>query len=89
MRPYRVPTAVAAQVLGKSEDYVRWGLREGRLPIGNGQKRGKERWSYYISPHLLMQYTGIPEAELRRLIDEYHEERRSLYAAAFPRKKRA
>ena len=51
--PRKVPTAVAARILGKSENFIRFGLQQGRLPFGSAVKTAKDRWSYHISPLLL------------------------------------
>lgn len=52
-----VPTKVAAKVMGKSEMYVREGIEQGWLPIGNCQRNGA-RCNPYISPMLFWKYTG-------------------------------
>lgn len=53
----RMTVEDAARVLGVSPQFVRRGLQQGRLPIGAAVK-GKSRWSYHISEHLLEQYNG-------------------------------
>lgn len=53
----RVTVREAARRIGASEEYVRAGLRQGRLPIGSAVKRGK-RWAYNVSGHLLDAYAG-------------------------------
>ena len=67
-----VPTYVAATLIGKSEDYIRWGLQQERLPIGRAVRsmRGS-RWSYYISPVLLSEFTGIAVDVINRLAAEH------------------
>lgn len=60
-----VPTKIAAKVMGKSETWVREGIRTGLLPIGV-VTAGKDRQcaSVYISPKLLWEFTGfVYEAE--------------------------
>ena len=52
-----VPTRVAAKVMGKSESYVRRGIEQGWLPIGDCERTG-ERCNPYISPKLFWEYTG-------------------------------
>lgn len=52
-----VPIRVAAQVLGKSEMYVRHAIEDNRLNIGCCSGRGKRK-SYYISPQKLFELTG-------------------------------
>lgn len=68
-----IPTAVAAQVMGKSEDFIRWGLRQNRLPIGDAVQMSDNRWSYYISSKLLSDYTGITVLTLDRMAAQYRE----------------
>ena len=47
----------AAQIMGKSPQFVRCGLQAGKLPFGVAVK-GKGKYSYHISPKLFMDYTG-------------------------------
>lgn len=47
----------AAKLLGKSEQFVRVGLRSGRLPIGTAVKMS-HRWTYYISQERLEKFIG-------------------------------
>ena len=58
----KVPVKVAAAILGKSEQFVRCGLRYGNLNFGvavssNPHKRNAT-YSYHISPKKFMDYTG-------------------------------
>lgn len=48
----------AAKILGKSEQFVRIGLRRGLLPIGTAVKMSSI-WTYHISPKLLEEYSGV------------------------------
>lgn len=48
----------AAEILGKSEQFVRIGLQRGLLPIGTAVKMSSI-WTYHISPKLLEDYTGV------------------------------
>ena len=68
-----IPTAVAAAVMGKSEDFIRWGLRQRRLPIGDAVQMSEHRWSYYISSKLLSDYTGITVLTLDRMAEQYRQ----------------
>lgn len=52
-----VPVKVAAERLGKSEQYIRVGLQRNRLPFGTAVKLSS-RFSYHISPKLLDEYIG-------------------------------
>lgn len=53
---------VAAAILGKSEQFVRCGLRYGRLNFGSAvstnPKNPRPIFSYHISPALFMKYSG-------------------------------
>lgn len=65
-----VPTAVAARVYGKDQSWIRAGIIEGWLPIGNATRKGKlvtsidemdsryGRINYHISPKKLFDETG-------------------------------
>ena len=48
----------AAEAMGKCEQFVRIGLQRGLLPIGSAVKMSS-KWTYYISPELFYNYTGI------------------------------
>lgn len=70
MEKLSVPVAIAAKVYGKDASWVRAGIIEGWLPIGNASRHGKAvtsvkeissklgRINYYISPKLLYEQTG-------------------------------
>ena len=52
--------ADAAKLMQKSPQFIRVGLQLGILPFGNALKiPGKSKYSYYISPKLFEEYTGI------------------------------
>ena len=72
--PRKVPTVIAARLLGKSENFIRFGLQQGRLPFGSAVKTGKDRWSYHVSPPLLAQYTGIPLGQIVSMVEEFGED---------------
>lgn len=58
-----VPIKVAAEVMNKSQMYVRHAIEDGRLDIGCCSGRGKRK-SYYISPKKFYELTGyMYEAE--------------------------
>lgn len=48
----------AAQLMGKSTEFIQLGLQQGKLPIGTAVKIGGS-WDYYISPKLFKEFTGI------------------------------
>ncbi len=70
----KVPTAVAAKILGKGEDFIRFGLQQGRLDFGTAVKTGENRWSYHISPKLLAEYSGVPRAQIEQMAEAFGEE---------------
>lgn len=53
----RVTVTQAAKMIGASPEFVRYALREGRLPIGSAVKMSS-RWTYNISEGLLNAYLG-------------------------------
>lgn len=61
----------AAKLMGKSPEWVREGLKASRFPFGYGVEMQGGKWSYWISPKLFQQYTGIDiEEEKERLKKE-------------------
>lgn len=63
-----VPTKIAARVMGKSETWVREGVRTGLLPIGVATAAGSHKCAnIYISPKLFWEFTGFvydPDTEV-------------------------
>ena len=55
--PNNISVKEAADILGKSQQFVRIGLQLERLPIGTAVKTSS-RWTYHISPKLLKEYAG-------------------------------
>lgn len=53
---HNISVAEAARRLGKSQQYIRVGLQNQRLPFGTAVL--VKRWSYHISPKLLDEYIG-------------------------------
>lgn len=47
----------AADMMGKSQQFVRVGLQRGLLPFGTAVKLSS-MWTYYISPQKFYEYTG-------------------------------
>lgn len=64
----KVPVKVAAAILGKSEQFVRCGLRYERLKFGYAVSSNPEKprpiFTYHISPKLFMDYTGCSVADI-------------------------
>lgn len=52
--------------MDKSEMFVRIGLQRGILPIGTAIKLNGKHYTYYISPKLFKDYTGIDPSEEER-----------------------
>ena len=46
-----------AEIMGKSQQFVRIGLQRGLLPIGTAIKLSS-MWTYHISPKLFHNYIG-------------------------------
>jgi hypothetical protein len=51
----------AAEIMGKSQQFVRVGLQRGLFPFGTAVKMSSI-WTYYISPKQFYEYVGIKEA---------------------------
>ena len=54
----KITVKEVAKLMNKSEQFVRIGLQREILPIGCAIKN-KGQYTYYISPKLLYEYTGI------------------------------
>lgn len=48
----------ASKLTGMSEQFIRIGLQRNLIPIGTAVKMSS-KWTYYISPKLLEEFTGI------------------------------
>lgn len=48
----------AAEILGKTPQFVRFGLKQKTLPIGAAVLMPGNRYSYHVSEDLLRQYIG-------------------------------
>lgn len=56
----KISVIKAAELMNVGPQFIRVGLQKGILPIGNAFKiSGTQRYSYYISPKLFEEYTGI------------------------------
>ena len=53
----------AAQIMGKSQQFVRVGLQRGLLPFGTAVKMSS-MWTYYISQKKFYEYVGKDESSL-------------------------
>lgn len=54
-----IKVSEAAKLMGKSEQFVRIQMQRGLLPIGSVKQNANGKYSYYISPKLFEEYTGI------------------------------
>jgi hypothetical protein len=50
----------AAELLNKSQQFVRVGLQRGILPFGSAVKLST-KWTYYISPARFYDYAGLEQ----------------------------
>jgi hypothetical protein len=57
MTPQNISIKEAAEMLGKSQQFVRIALQQDKLPIGVAVKTSTQ-YSYHISPKLLKEYIG-------------------------------
>lgn len=48
----------AAKIMDVSPQFIRFGLQQGRLPIGTAVQSSEFRWVYDIREHLVKQYMG-------------------------------
>lgn len=55
----------AAELIGKSQSFVRIGLQRKLLDIGVAYKLSGQRWTYSISPGKLASWLGITETDLQ------------------------
>lgn len=57
----RLSVAAAAKLMGVNAQFIRVGLQQGKFPFGFAMKcsEGSQSFSYYISPKLFEEYTGI------------------------------
>jgi len=63
--PRLVTIKQAAEIMGKSEQFVRVGLQRGLLPFGTAWKMpGSSSFSYYIYPNKFQEYVGGLEGDL-------------------------
>lgn len=72
-----VPPKLAAEIMGKSYDFVRIGLTQGVLPFGVAIQLKGSNNTFYISPKLFYEYTGriVTEEE----IDKFNAEEKEKY----------
>lgn len=61
----KITVNLASKLMETSEQFIRIGLQRKILPIGDAVKLSS-RWTYYISPKLFSDYTGIPIEDIYR-----------------------
>ena len=65
----RVPVKVAAKILGMTPLTLQESLKAKALPIGGAwMNEGSTCWTFHIIPHLLAQYIGATDEELKQRI---------------------
>jgi len=55
----KITVKTAAELMGVSEQFVRVAMQQKQLPIGTAVKLTGSKYTYYISPKLFTEYTGI------------------------------
>lgn len=55
--PQNISIKEAAEIMGKSQQFVRVGLQRGILPFGTAVKLSS-MWTYHISPKKFYEYIG-------------------------------
>lgn len=71
-----VPVNVAAQYLGTSQQFIRILLQRERAPIGTAVQMSGTKWTYHVSPGLLVEYKNGKQlkdwiAEMKTLLQSY------------------
>ena len=62
----KVTIKKAANLMGTSEQFVRIGLRNNRVPFGSAVKLSS-KWIHYISPRLFYQYIDNKKEQSRTI----------------------
>ena len=71
-----VPVEVAAKLLNVSKPFIYQGLQKGTLPIGTAVQISNEKYTYHISPGLLIDYIEGNEnkyQELKNMLEKILE----------------
>lgn len=69
--PLKISISQAAKLIGKSELFVREGMRRELLPIGTAmQMPGSTKWTFVISPSMLAAYLGVDVALIWQMLKE-------------------
>lgn len=57
MEKQTISVKEAAEIMGKSQQFIRVGLQRRLLPFGTAVKMSS-KWTYYISPKQFYEYVG-------------------------------
>lgn len=71
-----VPVSVAAEFLGTSQQFIRVLLQKERAPIGTAVQMSGTKWTYHVSPGLLIEYKNGKQlktwiAETKKMLASY------------------
>lgn len=66
----KISVTRAAQIMGKSPQFVRCGLQAGKLPFGTATKVTGKTYSYHISPKLFMDYMGCTPEKIAEAFEK-------------------
>ncbi len=73
MQAVKIKPAEAAAIMGCSPQFVRVGLQQGKLDIGDAIKMSSI-WTYNISAAALARRQGMTTEELNRVLQEIRRE---------------
>ena len=73
MQAVKIKPAEAAAIMGCSPQFVRIGLQQGKLDIGDAIKMSSI-WTYNISAAALARRQGMTTEELNRVLQEIRRE---------------
>ncbi|MBO5138713.1 MAG: hypothetical protein J6B89_03625 [Bacilli bacterium] len=61
-----IKVSEAAKLMNVSEQYIRIGLQRNLLPIGHAVQNPGGKYTYYISPKLFYEFTGIKVEDTKK-----------------------
>lgn len=61
-----IKVSKAAKLMNVSEQYIRIGLQRKLLPIGHAVQNPGGKYTYYISPKLFYEFTGIKVEDTKK-----------------------
>lgn len=64
-----VPIELTSQIMGKSKEFIRQTMKDGRCPFGIAvKKEGNKVWDFHISPGMLKAYvTGTMSIQFNQI----------------------